>query len=71
MKFARRIVNFFTEGTKQVYADLFGNETKEVSDAEIMRILEKRHRITERNMQSTLADLMEKSHQAISKALKK
>lgn len=69
VEYARRLVTFFAEGTKKVYEDLFsgGNE---LSDAQIVRILEKRHHITERQKQSALADILEKSQQAISKNLR-
>ena len=67
--YARRIVTFFSEGTKKVYDDLFLK--KDISDAEIIRTLEERYNITERKKQSVLADIMMKSQQAISKNLKK
>ena len=65
VEYARRLVTFFAEGTKKVYEDLFSG-ANELSDAQIVRILEKRHHITERQKQSALADILEKSQQAIS-----
>lgn len=71
VSYARRLVTFFREGTNKVYEDLFGlSSGKEISDAEIIRILEVRHHITDRKKQSVLADIMEKTQQAISKNLK-
>lgn len=70
VEYARRLVTFFAEGTKRAYDDLFCAESNEISDAEIVRIINARHHITERQKQSVLADIMEKSQQAISKNLK-
>lgn len=69
VEFAKRIVTFFDEGTKRVYEDMF-MPSKEISDAEICRILESKHHITERQLQSKLAEIMEKTQQAISKNLR-
>ena len=70
VEFSRRLVTFFAEGTKKVYEDLFSGDG-DISDAQIVRILEKRHKITGRQKQSALADIMEKSQQSISKNLRK
>ena len=71
VEYSERICSFFKEGTKKVYDDIFeGKDKKEISDAEIIRIIEKRHHITQRQKQSILADIMEKSQQAISKNIK-
>ncbi len=70
VEYARRLVTFFEEGTKKVYEDLFGKE-EGISDAQIIRILEARHNITQRQKQGALADIMEKTQQAVSKNLKK
>ena len=70
VEYSERICNFFKEGTKKVYDDIFVEDKKEITDAEIIRLIDKRHHITQRQKQSILADIMEKSQQAISKNLK-
>ena len=70
LEYSERICNFFKEGTKKVYDDIFVEDKKEITDAEIIRLIDKRHHITQRQKQSILADIMEKSQQAISKNLK-